>query len=148
MTPLLASFLVAHVITGVVAIGIHNVTLMHLLKRAPNYIFLSRITWGAVWLFLLSWGTSASYYVIHYGAQVKPRILAGNQPWAHTFFMETKEHIFLILPFVALSIALSVSYLRRNPDDDLRKATALLTLIALGIGAATAAFGIVVSGSI
>ena len=69
-------------------------------------------------------------------------------PAAHSFFMEPKEHIFLVLPFVAISIALCTMYLRANPDDGLRKGTALLTLVALGVGAATAASGIIVSGSI
>ncbi len=149
MTTTLAAALIIHVIAGVVAIGIHNVVLMHLLKKAPNYIFISRIAWAAVALFLLSWATSAYYYVTYYGTAVKPRILAGAAPFAHTFFMETKEHIFLLLPFVALSIALCASYLRAHPDDDgLRKSTAFLTLIALGIGVATAASGMFVSGSI
>ena len=69
-------------------------------------------------------------------------------PSAHTFFMETKEHIFLVLPFVAISIALCTTYLRVNADDGLRKSTALLTLVALVIGAVVAASGILVSGSI
>lgn len=148
MTPFLAVMLITHVIGGVIAIGIHNVVLMHLLKKSPNYVFISRIAWTAVVLYLLSWATSAYYYVTYYGSAVKPRILAGSMPFAHTFFMETKEHIFLVLPFLAISIALCVSYLRTNPDDALRKSTALLTLIALGIGASTAAAGIFVSGSV
>ncbi len=148
MTPILATLLIVHVIGGVIAIGMHNVILMHLLKKAPNYIFVSRLAWSAATLFFLSWATSAYYYVTYYGSAVKPRILAGATPAAHTFFMETKEHIFLVLPFVAISIALCTTYLRAVPDDALRKSTALLTLIALIIGAATAASGIFVSGSI
>lgn len=148
MTTTLAALLIVHVIGGVIAIGMHNVILMHLLKKAPNYVFVSRIAWSAVALFFLSWATSAYYYVTYYGTAVKPRILAGATPVAHTFFMETKEHIFLVLPFVALSIALCTTYLRSNPDDGLRKSTAFLTLIALTIGVATAASGMLVSGSI
>lgn len=148
MTTTLAALLIVHVVTGVSAIGIHNVVLMHLLKRAPNYTFVSRLAWSAVALFFLSWATSAYYYVTYYGSAVKPRILAGTQPLGHTFFMETKEHIFLILPFVAVSIALCTTYLRVNADDSLRKSTAFLTLVALVIGVATAASGIFVSGSI
>ncbi|MBI5457169.1 hypothetical protein HY971_00395 [Candidatus Kaiserbacteria bacterium] len=148
MTTTLAALLIIHVIGGVIAIGIHNVILMHLLKKTPNYVFISRLAWSAVALFLLSWATSAYYYVMYYGTAVKPRILAGDAPFAHTFFMETKEHIFLLLPFVAISIALCTSYLRANPDDGLRKSTAFLTLIALGIGVATAVSGMLVSGSI
>jgi hypothetical protein len=148
MTTTLAALLVAHVLAGVIAIGMHNVVLMHLLKKAPNYVFVSRLAWSAVALFALSWATSAYYYVTYYGSAVKPRILAGAMPSAHTFFMETKEHIFLVLPFVALSIALSTTYLRANADDGLRRSTALLTLVALAIGIATAASGVLVSGSI
>ena len=148
MTPFLAAMLITHVIGGVIAIGIHNVALMHLLKKAPNYVFISRIAWAAVALYLISWATSAYYYVTYYGTAVKPRILAGALPAGHIFFMETKEHIFLVLPFLAISIALCASYLRTTPDDALRKSTAFLTLIALGIGAATAGAGIIVSGSV
>lgn len=148
MTTTLAALLIIHVIGGVIAIGIHNVVLMHLLKKAPNYVFVSRLAWSAVALFFLSWATSAYYYVTYYGSAVKPRILAGTLPVAHTFFMETKEHIFLLLPFVAISIALCTMYLRVDADDRLRKSTAFLTLVALVIGIATAASGILVSGSI
>ena len=148
MTLTLAALLITHVLSGVVGIGMHNVVLMHLLKKAPNYLFVSRVAWSAVAMFLLSWATSAYYYVTYYGTAVKPRILAGDTPIAHTFFMETKEHIFLVLPFVALSIALCASYLRTNPDDELRRSTALLTLVALLIGIVIAASGILISGSI
>ncbi len=148
MTTTLAVLLIIHVIGGVIAIGMHNVILMHLLKKAPNYVFVSRVAWSAVALFFLSWATSAYYYVTYYGTAVKPRILAGAQPLAHTFFMETKEHIFLVLPFAAISIALCTTYLRTNSDDRLKKSTAFLTLVALAIGIATAASGILVSGSI
>jgi hypothetical protein len=53
-----------------------------------------------------------------------------------------------VLPFLAISIALCTMYLRSNPDDDLRKSTAFLTFVALVIGVATAASGVLVSGSI
>ncbi|MEK7177151.1 MAG: hypothetical protein AAB719_02565 [Patescibacteria group bacterium] len=148
MTTTLATFLVVHVLTGVLGIGLHNVTLMHILKKTPDYASIMRLAWSAFVMYLISWGTSAYYYVTYYGTSVKPRILAGNAPFAHNFFMETKEHIFLVLPFVALSIALSVTYLKNNPDDELRKKTAFLTLVAFVIGVAVAASGIFVSGSI
>ena len=148
MTTTLATFLVIHVLSGIIGIGMHNIVLMHLVKKMPNYIFISRLAWSAVVMFLLSWVSSAYYYVTYYGASVKPRILAGETPAAHTFFMETKEHIFLVLPFLAISIALAITYLRTNADDELRKRTAFLTLVAFIIGVVVAASGILVSGSI
>lgn len=148
MTPILATALIVHVLSGVVGVGIHNSVLVHLLKKTPNYIFVSRLAWSAVGLYFLSWATAAYYYVTYYGVAVKPRILAGEMPIAHTFFMETKEHIFLMLPFVSISIALCVTYLRENSDDLLRKRTVFLTSVALVIGVVVVASGILVSGSI
>lgn len=149
MTTTLATFLVIHVLTGILGIGLHNVTLLHILKKVPDYVGIARLAWSAFVMYLISWGTSAYYYVTYYGTKVKPRILEGDTPFAHNFFMETKEHIFLVLPFVALSIALAVTYLKANPaDDELRKKTAFLTLVAFVIGVAVAASGIFVSGSI
>jgi len=37
-----------------------------------------------------------------YGSTVKPFIKEGPYPWAHKVVMETKEHVFLFLPFLGL----------------------------------------------
>jgi len=148
MTPILATAFVVHVLSGVIGVGLHNTVLLHLLKKVPNYIFVSRIAWLAVWLYFLSWATAAYYYMTYYGVAVKPRILGGEMSIAHTFFMETKQHMFLVLPFVSISIVFCTMYLRKNPDDSIRKSTAFLTGVALFIGLAVVASGILVSGSI
>jgi len=56
---------------------------------------------GTIFTFA-SWMVSGIYYVVYYGSQVKPTIKAGPWPWAHTIFMESKEHIFLFLPFLTI----------------------------------------------
>ena len=54
-------------------------------------------------LFLIgAWFAGGYYYVEFYGAQVKPYIKEGPLPWAHGVVMETKEHVFLFLPFLGL----------------------------------------------
>ncbi len=52
-------------------------------------------------LILASWFIGGLYYVNIYGSQVKPAVLSA-QPWIHSIVMETKEHIFLFMPFLAL----------------------------------------------
>ena len=145
MTPILAAALITHVIVGIVGIGMHNVLLMHLLKHEPKYAFLEKLAWGAVFFYLVAWATSAYYYVTYYGTAVKPRILAGTTPIGHTFFMEAKEHVFLLLPFAAIAIAIAVSYLKRHPDHSVRKSVAFLTLITLASSIFVAGAGIFVS---
>ena len=67
------------------------------LKRAKTASLVGTV------FFMLSWIIGGYYYVSFYGPIIKPLILEGPQPWAHTVVMEAKEHIFLFLPFLAIS---------------------------------------------
>lgn len=61
-------------------------------------------------LIFLSWLSGGFYYVEYYGP-VKAIIKEGPQPWAHLVFTETKEHIFLFLPFISiLTTAMLIKY--------------------------------------
>lgn len=57
-----------------------------------------------------AWFAGGFYYIEFYGTQVKPYIKEGPFPWAHGVVMETKEHVFLFLPFLGL---LAYGLLRR-----------------------------------
>jgi hypothetical protein len=84
---------------------------------------------------------------VYYGKVVKPVITAGEYPWAHAVFMEGKEHVFLILPFMALALTMGLVFLRKNQNTQLQKALAALaaTLVILGLFVALA--GVAVSGA-
>lgn len=51
-------------------------------------------------LLVAAWVGGGYYYVEIYGSEVKPFIKEGPMPWAHGVVMETKEHVFLFLPFL------------------------------------------------
>ncbi|MEK7068668.1 MAG: hypothetical protein AAB964_02540 [Patescibacteria group bacterium] len=56
-------------------------------------------------LFILgSWFFGGFYYVTEYGTLVKPVIKSGPLPWAHEIITETKEHIFLFVPLLAVLV--------------------------------------------
>ena len=59
-------------------------------------------------LFALTWFFAGWFYTVYYHSGDQQIIQNGPVPWAHAFFMETKEHLFFIplvlafyLPFVA-----------------------------------------------
>lgn len=54
--------------------------------------------------FIASWLAGGYYYVVYYGTLVKPVIKSGLAPWAHNIIMETKEHIFLFIIPVAVTV--------------------------------------------
>lgn len=73
-------------------------------------------------LFFAAWLAGGLYYTAHYGDDVKPVIKAGPWPWAHGVFMESKEHIFLFLPFLSLvTAALVWQYGNRLQEDRLMR---------------------------
>jgi hypothetical protein len=57
-----------------------------------------------IWLSYLLGGY---YYVLYYAASKKV-ILGGPFPWAHNFFMETKEHVFFMLLLLATYLPIAV----------------------------------------
>jgi len=54
-------------------------------------------------LIFAAWMVGGTYYVVHYGSVVKPVIQGSDWAWTHAIFMEAKEHIFLLLPFLSVA---------------------------------------------
>ncbi|MBC8500397.1 MAG: hypothetical protein ISS25_03760 [Nanoarchaeota archaeon] len=82
---------------------------------------------GVVFLFL-SWVTAGYYYVNIYGADVKPMIKAGPAPWAHKIFTETKEHLFIFLPFLSI---LTAGLIFKYKDELIENKGAKLSVLLL-----------------
>ena len=148
MTPLLASSLVLHIVLGLVALALIHFTFMQIIRREPPYARLVHASLAAVALFLLSWASGAYYYVVHYGSAVKPRILAGAYPWAHQVMMEAKEHVFLLIPFLAIAVWFAMLALRSASDTNLKVAAAAVAAAALGLGVFVAGPGTIDSCSV
>jgi magnesium-transporting ATPase (P-type) len=98
-------------------------------------------------LVVASWLTGGFYYVNYYGASVKPLIKEGPSPWAHLIFMETKEHVFLFLPFIAATAtALILAYGPRLQEDrSARRAFQVMAGLSVIMVLAVAAMGFIVT---
>nr|MDO8098427.1 hypothetical protein [Candidatus Njordarchaeota archaeon] len=98
---------------------------------------------------ILAWIIGGYYYVTYYGSTVKPVILAGSYPLAHEIFMETKEHVFLLIPFLALlQVALTWKYGDALlKDKKARLWLLILTVFIMLLGWAMGASGMIISGA-
>jgi len=93
--------------------------------------------------FLGTWITGGYYYVKYYGSLVKPTILQGLAPWAHSIAMEAKEHVFLLLvPLAVVSILAA-----RSQDPTLRRPALWLALLIAAIGLSIGAMGFAISAA-
>jgi hypothetical protein len=80
------------------------------------------------------WVAGGYNYLKDYGAQVKPVILAGPNPWVHEIIMEMKEHIFVFLPIIAFALSLTISKLDRDAFlADVKSRRALLLIASLAL---------------
>jgi hypothetical protein len=101
--------LMAHVLFGVVCIVTTVWVLVDTLNA--NETNLSRIRWMSraaalfMWLALLFGGY---WYVVFYPAD-KAIILKGPWPFAHRYFMETKEHLVITLLLLATYLPIAAS---------------------------------------
>lgn len=140
--------LVSHVLLGVVGVIALYAVWMGILKKKPPITFLRYTSIFAFFSIIFSWFSGGYYYVLYYGDAVKPIIKEGAFPWAHLIFTETKEHIFLVLPFVSLVLALVFVFMDTHIANDpkLKRSIAWLAGVATIIGVFITLAGIVISG--
>ena len=98
--------------------------------------------------YAFTWIIGGYYYVTFYGPLVKPVIKAGNAPWAHAIAMEAKEHIFLFVIPIAVTVFLLA---RLNANElqslGLRKGLIRLTAITAGLGLSLGLMGFIISAA-
>ena len=137
-----------HAFLGEVGALLFLWVLVELLNPSPERLRRARILAMCGTLFLaLAWIVGGYYYVEFYGTIVKPVIKAGPMPWTHSIVIETKEHVFLFLPFLAFLASGLITTLRDElvTNDRLRIAIVLLSGLIVLIAFAMAGFGFMVT---
>ncbi len=150
MTDLQRLNLILHVLLGVFGVIASYAVWLALLKHTVNTMNARSWSLLATLFYILSWLSGGYYYVTYYGQAVRSVIKAGAYPWAHTVFMEWKEHIFLFLPFLALVVFL-VLFLageRVVGDRQLKSQLATLCGVVTALGIFVTLVGVVVSGAV
>lgn len=94
-----------------------------------------------------AWIVGGYYYVTIYGVEVKPLIKAGPTPWAHNVITETKEHVFLFLPFLATLVwgVLERYRVELIANRNLRIGTILICALIVLMAFAMAGMGFIIS---
>ena len=110
----------------------------------------SRIMTAAIGVaaFVASWIAGGYYYVIYYGTLVKPVIKSGLAPWAHNIIMETKEHIFLFVIPLAMTV-LCITLLEKEDVERLalRRLAMWLSGTVAVLGLLIGAMGFIISAA-
>lgn len=83
-----------------------------------------------VWATFSCWILGGAYYLFQYTEFVRPIITSGPHPWAHEIIMEIKQHVFLLIPFLALMVYLFIRQSSREIllDKTMRRLTIILSL--------------------
>ncbi len=104
--------------------------------------------WVGVAAFVASWLAGGYYYVVYYGVLVKPIIKSGVAPWVHNIIMETKEHIFLFVIPLAMTV-LFITLLEKEEMErlGLRRLTLWLSGVVAVLGLLIGAMGFVISAA-
>lgn len=150
MTPLLIILLAAHILFGLGLVLMHYSIWINLAKESPPIAYLKKISKISFVSALLAWLAGGYYYVVYYGTQVKPVIKAGKYAWAHSVFMEAKEHIFLLLPFLAIVLAVVIGKYGDELENSgqLKKQLTILAGISFWLGVFVTLAGPIISGAV
>ena len=118
--------LMTHVLFGVACVVAGVWVFVEVLNASTANVerikWASRIAAVCMWLSFIAGGY---WYVVHYPAD-KAVILKGPWPFAHEYFMETKEHLVIILLLLATYLPIAAS----NPLATNRDARRLVLWVA------------------
>ncbi len=136
-----------HAIAGLLGTIAFVWVLLELKKPSPeNYAMAHTVAALGVILLLFSWVMGGYYYVTVYGPQVKP-LIKETLSWVHDIGTESKEHVFLFLPFLALADLALVDYaFRKKSMPALRLARTLAAAIVV-LGLIVTAEGFLISNT-
>lgn len=96
-------------------------------------------------LMFSSWLVGGYYYLNYYGDNVKPLIKEGPNPWAHLIFTETKEHVFLFIPFLSILVLGLIYKNNLLKNNSARKSAIIISALIIILGLAMAAMGYLIS---
>src|SRR3989344_7996185 len=150
MTLLLLNALVWHILLGITSLVSYTGLSLLLRERILNVKWLKIYSFVGFLGFLLSWISGGYYYTTYYGKAVKPIIVATSTPWIHTILMETKEHIFLFLPFLSFVALIIVNLFPKEIESNgkLKQRLILLRFLIVTLGMIITLAGISISGSV
>ena len=96
---------------------------------------------------LSAWVAGGFYYLNVYGSEIKPVIKASDAQWVHSIVMETKEHVFLFLPLLAIVTTSLISRFDQEliGNKDARTTVTMLAGLIFLLGFAIAGMGAIIA---
>ena len=137
--------LMLHVLFGVLAIMIAVAVLVYLVNvKEQNIPRIKNLSILVALSTILSYLIGGYWYVTYYAAE-RDIIRAGPWPWAHTFFMEVKEHIFFVLLFLSIYLPIVVYKDSLLKNEENRKLALIVVVFIILIGLAVDGSGAIIS---
>jgi hypothetical protein len=135
-----------HVFTGELGGILFLWVFIELLNNSDRSLLRAKaVAFWAIVSELVSWVAVAAYYLTHYQQAVKGVIKESNWPWAHGVILETKEHIFMFIPLLAIAGFFAILQLQKANDDSLRKALKWVSIVIFLMAFLMAGMGFIVS---
>jgi len=137
--------LMSHVLFGVLGTLVAVALFFDVLNLSQaNIKRVKQLCLVAVVLFVLSYLVGGYWYVVHYAPE-KALILAGPWPWAHTYFMEVKEHLFFMIILLALYLPMLVYNKQLLESTGLKVITLTVLGLMVALGLTMDGFGAIIA---
>ena len=119
-------------------------------RRERSYVRAKWVSLAGIILLFTSWFLAGTYYLNHYGNVVKPVIKGGSFAWVHNIIMETKEHVFIFIPILALfAFLLILSFPKWSTDNKIPRRSIYAICILIGaLGFGMVGLGYIISAAV
>jgi len=124
--------LMAHVVFGVGCLLAAVWLFVDVLNASEaNLLRIRRVSWAAAGFMWVAFVIAGYWYVVSYHAD-KAIILHGPWPFAHSFFMETKEHLVILLLLLATYLPIAAAD-NLAANRDARRVVLFVAALIIGL---------------
>jgi len=133
-----------HVLFGVLGIMLAVALFVDVLNVSEKNVHRIRsLSLSTAASMILSYLVGGWWYVVHYAPE-RDIIRAGSWKWAHTFFMEWKEHVFFVLLFLSILLPI-IAYRNDLAVPRNRRLLLVVTMLVVLIGLAIDGSGAIIA---
>ena len=136
------------VMLSVCGLALQQYGFMQLVRTSPPFKLIERISNVALYAFLGAWISGLYYYSAFYESFEQQKVLAGDFPWVHQYFVEPRGLFLIFTPIFSFLFLQSLRKFKKTSTPSHKNKALIFSLCALGFGALNFGIEMIIGGAV
>ena len=136
-----------YIVFSVFGLAFQQYAFMQTVRTTPPYRLIENVSNFALYLFVFAWVSGLYYYSAFYESFEQVKIIGGDFPWIHQYFVEPRGMFLALTPIFSFLFLHTYKKHQRTQSKKVFTQSLLLCLCALGFGALNLGIEMLIGGA-